>query len=140
TNALEHARVSMKITTQFARPHEVAADWLVVGLWEKEPLTAALAELDAKMELQLSRLMERGDVTGKAKETVALYEPRGLAAQRLLIVGLGQRSKVDAAGLFSAGAAAARTITTKASSRLACVLPESVPQLDNATVAALLGA
>ncbi len=130
----------MKITTQFARPHEIAADWLIVGVCEKERLPGSLADLDAKMEGQLGRLLERGDVTGKAKETVALYEPRGLAAPRLLVVGLGTRAKIDAAGLFAAAAAAARAITSRAFSRLACVLPENVPNLDTAEIAALVGA
>ena len=128
----------MRVTTQFARPHEVAGDWLIVGLWEDEPLSAA-AELDAKMERQLSRLVERGDLTAKAKETTALYEPRGIAAQRLLLVGLGPRATLDAAGLFAAGAGAARTLTTKAFQRLAFVLPEDVPSIDADTAALLIG-
>src|SRR5438309_10551228 len=104
----------MRVTTQFAHPYEVDADWLLLGLWEDEPLTGAAAELDAKMERQLARLLERGDLTGKAKETTALYEPRGIAAQRLLIVGYGARLRADAAGLLAAGASAARTPTPKA--------------------------
>jgi leucyl aminopeptidase len=129
----------MKITTQFIRPHEIKADWLVVTVCEKEPVAGALAELDAKMEGQLARLVERGDISGKAKEITTLYEPRGLAAPRLLIVGLGSRAKIDAAGLFTAAAAAARAITSKAYARLACVIPENVPNLDLATVTALVG-
>jgi leucyl aminopeptidase len=129
----------MQITTQFARWHEVKADWLVVGIWENEPLAGSVAELDGKMEGQLTRLVERGDIVGKAKETVPLYEPRSVAAQRLLLVGLGPRPKADPAGLFNFGAVAARTITDKACDRLACALPESAPQLDSETIAALVG-
>lgn len=130
----------MQITTQFAPLHEVKADWLVIGLWENEPLAGGVADLDAKMERQLTRLVERGDVIGKSKETTPLYEPRGIGAQRLLIVGLGPRPKADPAGLFNFGAVAARTITAKAYPRVACVLPEGAPNLDSETVAALVGA
>ena len=28
----------MHITTEFARPKDVAADWLIIGLWDSEPL------------------------------------------------------------------------------------------------------
>ncbi|MCI0681820.1 MAG: leucyl aminopeptidase [Gemmataceae bacterium] len=129
----------MQFTTQFAPPHEVQADWLVVGLWEDEPLGGPLAGLDARMERQLSRLVERGDIAAKPKETTPLYEPRGLAADRALVVGLGPRAKSDQAGLFNFGAVAARTITTKACERVACVLPEGVPNLDRETIAALVG-
>jgi leucyl aminopeptidase len=129
----------MQLTTQFVRPHEMAADWLIVGVWEDEPFTGVAAELDARMERQLTRLRERGDVAGKAKEITPLYEPRGVAAQRLLLIGAGPRGHIDAAGLFAAGAAAARAITTKAYQRLAFLLPENVPNLDAESVALLIG-
>src|SRR5262245_49122611 len=129
----------MQLTTQFTRPHDIAADWLIVGVWEDEPFTGVVAELDAKMERQLTRLRERGDVAGKAKEITPLYEPRGIAAQRLLLIGLGPRGNMDAAGLFSASAAAARTITTKAYQRLAFLLPENAPNLDVESIALLIG-
>jgi leucyl aminopeptidase len=130
----------MRITAEFASSHQVGADWLVAGVWEGDTPAGALAELNARLDGQLSRLLERGDFTGKAKETAPLYEPRGLAAKRLLLVGLGQRGKIDPAALFTAGAAAARAITSKQYPRLACLLPEGVPDLDVTRVAALVGA
>lgn len=130
----------MRIITQFTAPHEVAADWLIVGLWENEPPAGALAALDARMNRQLTRMLEREDITGKAKETTAVYEPQGIAAQRLLVVGLGPRARADQAGLFAAGAVAARTLTTKARQRLAFLLPQLPAHLDGETAAALIGA
>src|SRR5262245_48335157 len=130
----------MHVTTQFRHAREIAADWLIAALWENEPLAGAVAELDATMDRQLTRLLENGDVTGKAKETTALYEPRGLAAQRLLIVGLGPRAKIEPGGLFAAGAAAARAVTTKAHQRLAFVLPDAGAKLDIEAMTVLLGA
>ncbi len=129
----------MHVTTQFIRPSEVAADWLIVGVWASEPPAGAMAELDASMDRQLTRLFERGDITGKAKETTPLYEPRGIAAKRLLVVGLGSRAKADPTGLFTAGAVAARELTTKAYQRLAFLLPDAGPKLDAETVTALIG-
>lgn len=130
----------MHLTTEFALLHEIHADWLVAGVWQDELPTGALAELDARLDRQLTRMLERGDFTGKPKETAPLYEPPGLAAKRLLLVGLGPRSKIDQAGLFTAGAMAARTLTGKQYSRLACLWPEAVPNMDAAQTAALLGA
>jgi leucyl aminopeptidase len=130
----------MHVVAQFRPAHEVSADWLIAGLWENEPFAGAVAELDVRLGQQLTRLLERGDISGKAKETTALYEPRGLAAQRLLLVGLGPRAKAEPAALFTAGAVAAREVTTKAHRRLAFLLPEAGPQLDAETMAGLIGA
>ncbi|MCS7046678.1 MAG: hypothetical protein NZO58_10010, partial [Gemmataceae bacterium] len=68
----------MNLTTELARPEQIPADWLVVGLWEGEPLTTPAAEVDAAAAGMVTRLLARGDCTGKAHETTPLYEPRGL--------------------------------------------------------------
>jgi len=130
----------MHVVTQFLPAQEVAADWLIAGLWEDEPFAGAVAALDAGMDRQLTRLRERGDVSGKAKETTPIYEPRSLAAKRLLLLGLGPRAKIDPAALFTAGAVAARAVTTKAHQRLAFVLPDAGTNLDAESVATILGA
>ncbi len=119
----------MRFTTEAAPLADVKADWLVVGLWENEDLSGAAAALDARLERAISRRCERGDATGKANELVPLYQCPGIAAERVLLVGLGAREKADFASLLSAAAAAARHITGKAYQRLALTLPENMPQL-----------
>jgi leucyl aminopeptidase len=128
----------MHIVAQFTPAETTAADWLIVGHWEGDPLAGVAADLDARTERALSRLIERGDFQGKPKETATLHEPRGLSAPRLLLVGLGPRAKADAAALFTAAAVAARAITGKAYAKLAMLLPEA--PLDAETVAAVVGA
>ena len=58
----------MRITLQTSPLAETAADWLLVGHWEKEPLTGPVTELDAKLGNLISKLREQGDSVGKAKE------------------------------------------------------------------------
>src|SRR4051794_32389869 len=103
---------------------DVSADWLVVGLWEEEKPTGNVAELDSRLEGALVRLIQAGDVTGKSLELVPILNVRGIAATRLLIVGLGKRTKAERAGLHAAAVAVARTISTKPTSRVAFALPE----------------
>src|SRR5262249_9179279 len=119
----------MKLTSQLASPADVKADWLVVGVWEDEPLSGAAAALDAKLGGALGRLREAGDIAGKAKETTPLLNPSGIAAARVLAVGLGPRAKADRAVLVDAAAAAARRITGKQYPRVAMLLPDSYPNL-----------
>src|SRR5438094_7190627 len=119
----------MKLTAQLGAPAEVKADWLIVGAWEDEPLSGAVAALDVKLDGALRRLRDAGDITGKAKEATALLDRAGLAASRILIVGFGQRAKADRATLVDAAAAAARRITGKHYARIAMLLPENFAAL-----------
>src|SRR5947207_856361 len=119
----------MDITASRKPLADLAADWLIVGLWENEPLSAAAQELDRKLGGLLTRCKERGDWSGKAKELTPLLNPTGIAAGRLMLVGLGVRGKADMGGLIACAAAATRAVTSKAYERLAIAVPENVPGL-----------
>lgn len=119
----------MRLATETAPLADLRADWLIVGLWEKEPPTGAAAALDGRLGGVLTRLTERGDATGKAKELAPLYDCPGIAADRVLLVGLGERAKADCASLVDAAAAAAKRITTRPCRRLAVALPEGAREL-----------
>ncbi len=131
----------MQTTTQIAPLAEIVADWLIVGLWEQEPLTGPVAALDAKLGGTIAQLIERGDVACKPKELTPIYHAPGLASPRVLLVGLGLRDKAEVATLHDALAAAAKSLTSKACRRLAVALPSGVPglELDAAARAAVVG-
>lgn len=131
--------MNMQLTARFGPLADVEADWLIIGAWENEGPGGSLADMDKKLGGALSRLKEKGDITGKANELTPLLDAHGTAAQRVLVVGLGERSKADFASLAKAAAVAARSITTKAFSRLALATPEKVPGLDSEAVARALG-
>jgi hypothetical protein len=61
----------MKLSAHFGPPAEIKADWLIVGVWEEEPLGGAVAELDSRLGGKLTRLRELGDVNGKASDAAA---------------------------------------------------------------------
>src|SRR6516164_439147 len=113
----------MEITTQFAPLAKVEADWLIISVWEEEPLAGAGSELDSRLEGALTRLIKAGDITCEAREITTLLDKKGIAAQRILVLGLGKRDKLERAELIAALAAASRTITGKATKRIAVALP-----------------
>jgi leucyl aminopeptidase len=119
----------MKLTTQIGPLADIDADWLIVGAWDGEG-SAGVAELDARLDHLLARLRERGDISGKAKELTPIHHDRPIKPQRLLVVGLGPRAKIDFASLTAAAMTAARTVTTKHLRRLAFALPPDMPGLD----------
>jgi leucyl aminopeptidase len=119
----------MQMTALFAPLSEVEASWLIVGVWEGEGLSGAVSKLDITLGNTLGRLREKGDISGKSGEITSLFDPKGIAAERLMVVGLGKRVKADRAILTDAAATAARSITGKKYQCLAFGLPGDVPGL-----------
>ncbi len=114
----------MQFHTQAATCSQVSADWLIVGLFEDDSdETPLLADLDQSLDGALARLREAGDLTGKLAETVALRNVPGLAAKRLLVVGLGKRESLTMGALDKAWTAAARQVSTKENISVAVALP-----------------
>jgi leucyl aminopeptidase len=132
----------MQVQVQLVPLAELQADWLIVGAWEDEELSGAVALLDKKLGGTLAQLRHRGDITGKANELTTLLACKGIAAERLLVVGLGKRSAVDRPSLVAAAATALRTITGKQRERVALALPDNVPNLDweETAIAVIAGA
>ncbi len=120
-------------------PADAPADWLIVGAWEQGPQSAAWKELDSKLGGILARLIEHGDITGKAKELVPILDTHSTAACRVLVMGLGARDRIDLRGLVAASAAAARYITSKAYDRVALAMPAGASGLGAEAVAAAVG-
>jgi leucyl aminopeptidase len=129
----------MQISSSVEPLHEVAADWLVLGVFENEPLPAALADLDVRVGSLISRVKSRGDWTGKLKELTPLWDVRGINVERILLVGLGPRDQAGRDSLAVAGAAAARSLTGRQYQKIVIAVPEGVPGLDTETVGVALG-
>src|SRR5579862_6289582 len=95
----EHrARVNttMRIELKTEPMTEVAADALVVGLWEGEPPSGDTADLNRALDNALSDvagLAADAELTGRAGEHALLYTHGKIAARRLLVVGLGRRAE-----------------------------------------------
>ena len=104
---------------------EVAADWLVVPVVEPVEISGQVAALDAALSGALSRLMELGDLTGKFASTVALRGVTGVAASRLLLLGLGKPDELTVGRLDRALMTAARMISDKENVRAAFAVPDA---------------
>jgi len=129
----------MTISSSAEPLHDVSGDWLVLGVWEDEPLPDPLAALDAHLGGVLERLKGRGDLGGKHKEVAPLLDVRGIRAERLLIVGLGIRGKATRETLAAAGGAAARSLTGRPFQRIVLALPEGKPNLDIEAIGVAFG-
>lgn len=129
----------MDFTLKITPLHEITADWLVLPHWEKDALSVAAQELDAKLGGILTKLREQGDATGKAEELTPLYQIAGIAAQRVLLVGMGPRGQADFASVLSGYAAAAKMLSTRPSERIVVASPEEALPMDVALRACVAG-
>jgi leucyl aminopeptidase len=79
-----------------ARPQRNEADYLIVGLYEERMFTSALAEVDEQCLGMVRKLVDSGDLSGKLGQTQLLLGLANVNA-RVLVVGLGEQRKFDAA-------------------------------------------
>jgi leucyl aminopeptidase len=88
-------------------------DCLVIGAFERGELGPEGAAVDRALRGRVRRLLGNGDFSGRSGETLLLPEVPGLAAGRLLLVGLGTKAQFNRRGwrraLQSAIGALART-------------------------------
>jgi leucyl aminopeptidase len=85
------AEVTIRI--EQASPADFATPLLVVQHFERDLQPGGLAaEVDRRLGGAITRLLERGDFQGKKDETTLLYPREGeIAAERVVLVGVGKR-------------------------------------------------
>ena len=96
----------MKI--DFAEPDLSVADALVVGAAAQGRLGAAASDLDKRMGGALRRAMKHARFDGKAGKFLSILAPHGVAAERVVVAGLGKMREFDelAAAKLGGGAVA----------------------------------
>jgi len=102
------------MTLQFslgsAAPESVETPCVVVGVYEGGVFTSAAARVDTAAHSAIKRQVESGDINGKAGSTAVLFAPEGVAAKRVLVVGLGTQKSFDGARYQKINIEAARAL------------------------------
>jgi leucyl aminopeptidase len=91
---------------------------------------------DAAVQAAASAVLFTGEYKAGANETVLLHAPSGLAAKRLLIVGLGKLSKVTVHKIRDAAGTAVRFAKPRGIRELAFALPQNFSEGQLPAVAA----
>ncbi len=102
---------------------QVSADWLIIPLTDTVVWSAPLKGLDQALGGVLARLDAAGELPVKLGATLALRGLLGIAAPRILLVGLGSTANVTQQGLDRAVMTAFRSLADKPNLRLAIVVP-----------------
>lgn len=121
----------VKLTFEPAEGVSTAA--LVTWVYEKEsPLGDVPAGLNRATGGRIQTLVDSGELTGRAGETLLLHQPRGLDAERLLLLGAGKPEKFDpATDLRRLAGAAARYLKSRSLTELSFLVrpPHRTPEV-----------
>ena len=98
----------MEFSTRTTTPETIKADCVAVGVFEDGELTAQARALDAAAKGALRAAVKSGDVTGKRGSSVMLRGLPGIAAARVLMVGLGKRKELSDKAFIDAATAAVK--------------------------------
>ncbi|WP_235041289.1 leucyl aminopeptidase [Vreelandella profundi] len=92
----------MEFSVQTANPAKTETACLVVPVFKGSDLLPSVAKLDDASERLIGQLMERGDFDASLGSILMIPFAPGLGAQRLLLVGLGEREKCQEAAYIKA--------------------------------------
>jgi leucyl aminopeptidase len=106
--------------------HTLAADVLVVGVLQsgsKVGLNPALKALDAALGGALAKLVAKEEFTGKRDQTLTFGTLGRIPADKVVLLGLGERRGIGAPEVRTFAAKAARTANGEKATSLALSLP-----------------
>lgn len=99
---------------------------LILGLFATRALEQQdwAAQIDAASSGLLTELAAAGELPNGAGKTLIIHKPAGLAAARLLIVGLGKPERFDAIVYARAARAAGSALRQSRATDAVCLLPQ----------------
>ncbi|MCS7042271.1 MAG: leucyl aminopeptidase [Bryobacteraceae bacterium] len=97
----------MEFTLTTTQSRDIETPAFVMLCFSDEPPAAEAAGGVLKM------MHESGEFTGKANETAVVHRPEGMKAQRLLLVGCGEKAKFTPREMRVAGGVAARALQAR---------------------------
>jgi len=116
----------MQITLETKPFATLESDALVSYVFEEsDPIQGRITEVDQFTDGLLRKLAKSGELTGKPLEMTLVHAPRGLKAERLLLVGAGKKEKFDPAVLRKIAGAALRYLKSRSVKRFAFLMRES---------------
>ena len=83
----------MQFSIKAFSPEKKKAGCLVLGVWKGGALTRAAQLADKASGGHLAAVIESGDLSARTGSTLLLHAVPGLAAERVLLVGLGDQKE-----------------------------------------------
>ncbi len=87
---------------------------LVAGVFTDQKLNDTVTRIDKAMDGSLQKMLAAGDIRTSLGKTTLIHQPQGIAAERLLLVGLGKAEDLNSAKFNLACHAAGKLICEQA--------------------------
>lgn len=110
----------------------LGVECLVAGVFEDGELPESTREIDRASRGRIAALVKRGDISGRAGETLLVTDLAGLRASRVLLVGQGKRTALSRKGWRKALQSAVTALTrTRVSSAAFALARPAADELDD---------
>ncbi|MFH1602289.1 MAG: leucyl aminopeptidase [Pseudomonadota bacterium] len=123
----------MEFSTNRGNPENRVTPCIVVGVYAGDKLSPSAEVLDRASRGTLREVLRRGDMVGKLGSTLLLYRVPGVEAERVLLVGLGQKAELHEHEFREAARAAIKAVQeTGADSATLCLTEIKAGRRDSA--------
>jgi leucyl aminopeptidase len=99
-------------------------DCVVVAIYDEGELSPSAAQLDEDTQGAVQRVLDTGDISGKAGQTLFLHHLAGISSPRILLVGVGKKDKTTENDFNSATTAMAQALNESGAQTAVCCLAE----------------
>lgn len=117
----------MKYAIKGGSIEKLSCDCLIVPIWSKGALINEAKSLDVATGKTISKLIKSGDFTGKQGQSSLLFDPAGVAAKRILLVGAGEKKKFNARNCAKYLKSAAKAVVKLQAAQLHFALADALP-------------
>ena len=100
----------MKMQLDNSKVCEIGTECLVVAVSEDGPMGPSANAINTASGGMIEAMLESGDIQAKTASTTLLHRPPGIAAERLLVVGMGEADKLSLARFHRASRAAGKLL------------------------------
>ncbi|HEC05796.1 MAG TPA: leucyl aminopeptidase [Thiolapillus brandeum] len=114
----------MHYLTKIASPETLTTQCLILGVFDGKQHGSSIDRLPATPKKHIQATLKKGDLGGKAAQSLLLYGVPGLKAERVLLMDLGEQKSFDAKKLASAMGGAIALLNKNAVRDCALMVPE----------------
>lgn len=83
----------MEFSIKTGNPEKQLGDCVIVGVYESGQLSTAAEALDKASDRYITHIIKNGDMDGKLASSLLLHQVPGVAASRVLLIGLGKKEE-----------------------------------------------
>ena len=122
--------IKVVVKTQKAEVEKIKADMLIVGVFSDKKKNTLCNKLDKKLGDAIKKMQRLGDFEGKSYSTAVIYTNGKIAADRIMLIGLGENKKATTDVFRKAAAVAANQAITMKAKTMVIALHQSNVKLD----------